>query len=168
MKKQVCQDDLTAKNIQAIYDREQEEISKSSFPHRVAHKVANFTGTVLFLTINLLVMIIWILINLLTPWKFDAFPFAILSMVVGIESMVLALFVLISQNKMSALAERRRTLDLHVNLLNEAESTALIHVVIQMARKMGIPEEQLEQLKEMSEDTDPEKVLNKIAEVEDK
>jgi len=54
---------------------------------------------------------------------FDPFPFGILALVISSESVVLTIFVLISQNRMARQAEKRSHLDLQVGMLAEQELT---------------------------------------------
>jgi uncharacterized membrane protein len=72
-----------------------------------------------------------------TP-RFDPFPFNLLTLVVSLEAIVLTGFVLMSQNRMTQLADRRTHLDLQVNLLAEQELTAILRVVCLVAEKHGI------------------------------
>jgi uncharacterized membrane protein len=72
-----------------------------------------------------------------TP-RFDPFPFNLLTLVVSLEAIVLTGFVLMSQNRMTQLADLRTHLDLQVNLLAEQELTAILKVVCLVAEKNGI------------------------------
>ena len=78
---------------------------------RLADQVTDFTGSVAFLLINALWFLVWILINLnLIPGMkaFDPFPFALLTMIVSLEAIFLSIFVLISQNRQSKIADLRQ------------------------------------------------------------
>ena len=68
----------------------------------------------------------WIIVNLgLIPGlrPFDP-SFVVLAMVASVEAIFLSTFVLISQNRMAAAADRRADLDLQVSLLAEHEITS--------------------------------------------
>jgi uncharacterized membrane protein len=80
-------------------------------------------------------------------------------MVASVEAIFLSTFVLISQNRMSALADKRADLDLQVSLLAEHEITRLITLVAAMAKQMGIEEAQDPEISELSRDVHPEKVM---------
>lgn len=157
---------IAERNIRSIYEREQAERDQAPRSHKIANSIAAFSGTVLFCALNAIVFATWIGLNLLSPWKFDPYPFTFLTMLVSLESIFLSTFVLISQNTFSAQAENRHNLDLQINLLNEQESTALIRVVVQMAEKMKLDTPELEALRAAAMDIDPEKILEKIDEVE--
>jgi len=160
-------DETTEKNIRAIYDREQSEIQKLSIAHKIAGKIADFSGTVLFLVLNAVFFAAWIAINLIKPFTFDPYPFTLLTLWLSLESIFLSTFLLISQNASTALSDKRHNLDLQVNLLAEQESTAMFKVILLMAKKLEISEEDLKELRAAAEDTSPEKVLEKIQEIED-
>ena len=59
-------------------------------------------------------------------------------MVVSLEAIILTSFVLMAQDRLTKLADRRAHLDLQVNLIAERELTAILRVVCQLAEKGGI------------------------------
>ncbi|MCA1481700.1 DUF1003 domain-containing protein, partial [Bradyrhizobium sp. NBAIM08] len=67
-------------------------------------------------------------------------------------------FVLISQNRMAAAADKRADLDLQVSLLAEHEITRMADVLARMAERMGIEAD----LHEVRRDVAPEAVLDRI------
>ena len=94
-----------------------------------------------------------------TP-KFDP-SFVTLAMIASVEAIFLSTFVLISQNRMQAIADRRADLDLHINLLAEHELTKLVELVAAMARQMNIPTDQPE-IEEIQQNVDPNDVLDAL------
>lgn len=52
---------------------------------------------------------------------FDPFPVGLLTMIVSLEAIFLATFVMISQNRLAAVADHRADLDYQVNVKAEAE-----------------------------------------------
>ena len=87
-------------------------------------------------------------------------------MVASVEAIFLSTFVLISQNRMAALADKRADLDLQVSLLAEHEVTRLIQLVGAMAERMGIEAAQDRELPELAQDIAPERVLEEMEENE--
>lgn len=79
---------------------------------RIAEKVAAFAGSLTFLYLNTLCFAVWIALNVWSPWKFDAWPFAGLTLAVSLEAIGLTVFVLIAQNRQAeqdrVLAEKDR------------------------------------------------------------
>ncbi|HZA92930.1 MAG TPA: DUF1003 domain-containing protein [Gemmatimonadales bacterium] len=128
---------------------------------RIADAVTRFTGSMRFVYIHLVVFGTWIAINL--GWlpfapRFDP-SFVVLAMVASVEAIFLSTFVLISQNRMAALADKRADLDLQVSLLAEHEITRLITLVTAMAERMGIEQAHDPELSELSRDVRPETVM---------
>lgn len=85
-------------------------------------------------------------------------------MIASVEAIFLSTFVLISQNRMAAEADRRAELDLQISLLTEHEITKMVALVNEMANKMEIDPTQDEELQEAASDIAPERVLDKIEE----
>jgi uncharacterized membrane protein len=86
-------------------------------------------------------------------------------MFASVEAIFISTFVLISQNRMQELADKRADLDLHVSLLAEHEITRLIKLTTAMAAQMGIKEAQDPELDELARDVHPEVVMQEISEV---
>jgi uncharacterized membrane protein len=117
-----------------------------------------------FVYIHLVLFGSWIVVNL--GWipgiaPFDP-SFVVLAMVASVEAIFLSTFVLISQNRMAALADKRADLDLQVSLLAEHEITRVITLVTAMAERMGLEIAQDPELEELSQDVAPEKVMEKM------
>ncbi|MCI0444340.1 DUF1003 domain-containing protein, partial [bacterium] len=99
---------------------------------KVDDQVTDFTGSVAFLVINSLWFIVWIVINLnLIPGikAFDPFPFALLTMTVSLEAIFLSIFVLITQNRQSKIADLRQEIDLQINMIAEEEITKVMQML---------------------------------------
>jgi uncharacterized membrane protein len=60
-----------------------------------------------------------------TGWRFDPFPFGLLTLIVSLEAIFLSTFVMISQNRQSASSDLRAELDFQTNALSEAWLAAL-------------------------------------------
>jgi uncharacterized membrane protein len=71
---------------------------------------------------------------------------------------------LITQNRMSAAAERRAELDLQISLLAEHEPTKIAALVSAVAERLGIKTEVDAEVEELKEDVAPEAVLDEIEE----
>ena len=117
------------KNIDAIARLEHDVLGRRTWTERFSENAVKFIGSITFLLLNILLMLGWALINLnLIPGlaPFDRFPFGILALIVSAESIILTIFVLISQNRLMRQAEKRAHLDLQVGLLAEQELTAVL------------------------------------------
>jgi uncharacterized membrane protein len=156
------------KNIRALLSRRNQEERSKRLQDRIADAISRFTGSMTFVYIHLIVFGLWIIINL--GWtSLPAFDptFVILAMFASVEAIFLSTFVLITQNRMAAQADRRADLDLHISLLAEHEVTRLITLVSAIAQRMGIePAVNKPELAELEKDVDPEKVLERIQQTE--
>src|SRR4051794_2368785 len=117
-----------------------------------------------FVYIHLVVYGFWIIANL--GWipgvpKWDE-SFVVLAMIASVEAIFLSTFVLISQNRMAAAADKRADLDLQVSLLAEHEVTKLATLVAGIAERVGGRTEADEELDEITQDVAPEAVLDEI------
>jgi uncharacterized membrane protein len=152
------------RNIRALLEHRQEQQVSRSREERIADAITAFAGSMRFVYIHLLVFGLWIVINL--GWlpvlpRFDP-SFVVLAMVASVEAIFLSTFVLISQNRMAALADKRADLDLQVSLLTEHEITRLITLVTAIAERMELEAAQNPELAELSRDVRPEKVIEKM------
>lgn len=154
---------IVERNIQALIARRRGEEERRSVQDRTADIVTRFTGSMLFVYLHLALFGTWIVFNL--PWmptpKFDP-SFVTLAMFASVEAIFLSTFVLITQNRMSALAEKRAELDLQVSLLTEHEVTKLIDLVTAIAARMELDEASNPELSDLKRDVQPEKVLDTI------
>lgn len=152
---------VVERNIRALLEHRQGQQISRSREDRIADAITSFAGSMRFVYIHLLVFGLWILINLgwlpILP-RFDP-SFVVLAMVASVEAIFLSTFVLISQNRMSALADKRADLDLQVSLLAEHEITRLITLVAAIAEQMGIDAAQDPELSELARDVEPETVM---------
>ena len=154
---------VVERNIKALLARRQQEEHDKKPQDRVADHITRFTGSMRFVYLHLALFGAWIVINLgWTPLpRFDP-SFVVLAMVASVEAIFLSTFVLISQNRMQELADKRADLDLQVSLLSEHEVTHLIQLVTEIARKLEIEKGNDPELRELARDVPPEKVLDEM------
>ncbi len=161
------------RNITALLQRRKEENQRRSAQDRIADVITRFTGSMKFVYIHLAIYAAWIFTNL--GWvpglarrkNFDQ-GFTVLAMEASVEAIFLSTFVLISQNRMQVVSDKRADLDLQVSLLAEHEVTELIRLVRDMAAKMGIGEAANPELDELAQDVKPETVLSRIEEAQER
>lgn len=114
------------------------EVENLSVGQRIADVIADFSGSISFLLINLVAFVIWIFINTIGPkgWQFDPYPFQFLTMSVSLEAIFLSIFVLISQNRQSSKDRIRADLDYQVNVKSELEMSVVVTKMQDMERKL--------------------------------
>lgn len=152
------------RNIAALAERRRAERERAPFQARLADAVTRFTGSLAFVYLHLMLVAFWVAANLgALPGvpRFDP-TFVILATVASVEAIFLSTFVLISQNRMQADADRRADLDLHISLLTEHELTKLASVVGAIAEKVGVEIQRAEEVEEIERDIDPERVLDEL------
>jgi len=128
-------------NIRAVVELEREALSRRSPAERLSDTIIRSLGSSTFLIVHVLWFAFWLLAglgNIPGLPAFDPFPFAFLTMVVSLEAIFLAIFVLISQNRMARLADHRAHLDLQINLLAEQEITTTLKFVQEIRAHLGI------------------------------
>jgi uncharacterized membrane protein len=162
--------EVVDRNIRALLEhRRDEDLAKSTAEH-VAAAITRFTGSLVFVCLHVAIVVLWIAVN---TARIPAVPpfdphFAILAVAASIEAIFLATFVLITQNRMQTLADKRAHLDLQISLLAEHEVTRLLTLVTAIARRMEIEESYDPELAELAKDVHPEGVLDRIEEGERK
>ncbi len=109
-----------------------------SLAQRVADLIADFSGSMPFLLINLVIFVLWILANTVGPKEvqFDPYPFQFLTMAVSLEAIFLSIFVLISQNRQSAKDRVKADMDYQVNVKSELEMSVIGVKVQEIEQKL--------------------------------
>ncbi len=152
------------RNIHALSTRRSREEAQASVQERLAEAVTRFAGSMAFVWIHLAVFGFWIVANL--GWvpgvpRWDP-TFVVLAMWASVEAIFLSTFVLISQNRMAAGAEKRAELDLQVSPLAENEISKLATVVAAIAERLEVQTSVDGELAEIQRSVAPEAVLDEI------
>jgi uncharacterized membrane protein len=158
---------IVERNIDALLRRRRAEEEARALDERIAHAISMFAGRMRFVYIHLALFGLWIVVNLgLTPVpRFDP-SFVILAMVASVEAIFISTFVLITQNRMAAIADKRADLDLQISLLAEHEITRVITMLAEVSERLGIEVKQDPELAELAQDVVPERVLDSLDESE--
>jgi uncharacterized membrane protein len=148
-------------NIRTLLTRHQQEEQQAGWQDRLAGRITFFTGSMRFVCLHLALFGLWIVVNLpgVPLPHFDP-TYVGLAMVTSVEAIFLSTFILITQNRMAAQAQKRADLDLQISLLAEHEITRLIILTSAMAEHLGIQPVQEPELKELAQDIAPEQVLD--------
>ena len=133
--------DAISENIETIVRLENAAMRRRTAADRVSDAIADFTGTIWFVLLHLLWFAIWASVNTgivpVVP-PFDPYPFQLLCMIVSMEGVLLSTFVLIKQNRMGYLTDRRAHLDLQINMLAEREVTRVLQMAEQIAQRLQV------------------------------
>jgi len=152
---------VVERNIKALLKRRKRDNEAKTREEKVADAITRFAGSMLFVYIHLALFATWIVWNLgwLGLKPFDK-SLVVLAMLASVEAIFLSTFVLISQNRANAQADRRSDLDLQVSLLAEHEITRLVSLITAIAQKMDIENAYQPELDELAKDIHPEKVMD--------
>ena len=133
----------------------------------VSESLTRFSSSTPFLVFHALGFAIWIAwnIGIITGvTRFDPYPFGMLTMVVSLEAIFLSIFVLMTQNRESAIAELREELTLQVNLRMEEEVTKTLHLVAGLYTRLGHTLAHDPELERMLEPLDPQEMERDLTE----
>ena len=151
------------RNIKELIKLRQNEEKEKTRDEHIADKITGFTGAMSFVYIHLALIALYILWNAgLTAIKPIDPHFTWLGTIASVEAIFLSTFVLIRQNRMNKLADKRANLDLQVSLLAEHEITRLLTLISAIAQKLEIKEADDPEYDDLSKEVTPEKVLDTI------
>jgi uncharacterized membrane protein len=156
---------VVAENIEKILRAESAALRPSRLSEVAADRIGSFAGTLYFVVLQTVGVLAWMLVNTgCVPGiaVFDPLPCPLLSTVNSVEAVLLAAFVLIKQNRMGAVADRRAHLDLQVNLLTERETTHLIRMVDRLSERFGVEQHQDAETHELRESVSVENLVQVI------
>ena len=144
-------------------ERRRQEEGAATVGDWVAGIITRFAGSMTFVYLHAALVFGWVLINVgATPLRAFDPTFVILATVASVEAICISTFILISQNRAQAAADRRADLDLQISLLAEHEVTHLIKLVSKIAEKLGIDDAENPELEELKRTVAPEAVLERL------
>lgn len=140
--------------------------AKRSLSEEIADWTTAKSGSVLFLVVNIIFFTVWMVINLdltsIAP--FDPFPFGLLTMIVSLEAIMLAIFVLISQNREEKVNDLRDEIALQVEIISEKKIIKILELLNKILEKNRIDTEKDGAAQEMLQPTN----IGKIEEILEK
>ncbi len=157
---------IMQRNIRKIIRVRQKAANAQGLQDRIANGMTTFSGSMPFFYVHIVWFGVWFILNTghlgITP--FDPYPYGFLTMVVSLEAIFLATFVLISQNLFAKEAERLTDLGLHTSLLTEHELTRVLQMLRAIQLKIGISNNADSDLADadLEMETKPEDVLAEI------
>ncbi len=108
------------------HDVAKEYQKRRTLTDKMADGVNSFCGHMYFVYVHIVWFGWWIWHNVTVAESFDPFPFGFLTLIVSLEAILLATFILISQNRQSEITALRSQLDYQVNLESEKKVTELL------------------------------------------
>jgi uncharacterized membrane protein len=156
----------THKNIRTISEIEHKALAHRSLAARIGDAIATQAGGMWFIIFHAVWFTIWIGLNAQkhASLAFDPFPFALLSMVVSVESIFLSLFILMSQNRSGLQAEQRDHLELQINLLSEHENTKMLQMLQALCEHHELAISKDPEISDLAQRTELHEVLTDLKE----
>ena len=124
-------------NIRAMVELDQKALDTRTALDRLTDAVTRVAGSTPFIVLHTVWFTVWIVWNS-THTSVDPFPYSLLNLIVALEAVLLTSVVLMTQNHMTRLADRRAHLDLQVNVLSEQELTAMLRMLHALCTHAGV------------------------------
>ena len=152
------------RNVKRVMALESAEHEKATPADRAADAITAFSGSIVFVWITVAMIGGWIVANLVLPTRdrLDPFPFPLLTLVLSVEAIFLAIFILMSQNRAAKISDKRGHLDLQLNLLAEQENTKMLLMLEEIGRTVGCQFEEGAEVRVLAEATEPEALSDQI------
>jgi uncharacterized membrane protein len=130
-----------ADNIRAIVELERRAQRERGWQERISDSITAVAGSLAFVLAHIALFGAWAAWNTLAPphLRFDPYPYGLLTFIVSLEGVLVAAFVLITQNRMSRQSDARDHLNLQVDLLAEQELTMLLRMMRRVSEHVGVP-----------------------------
>ncbi len=123
---------VATKNIKKVIENRKSSIDK------VSDRITDFTGSMFFVYFHIIWFSSWVIYNMDVQVAFDPYPFGLLTLIVSLEAIILATFILISQNRQAEISDMRSELDYEIDISSEknsAEILALLTKIYAMMKK---------------------------------
>ena len=156
--------DVIERNIETMAEVRDAEQAHATLQDRLADALTRFSGNMWFVYVHVVWFGWWIAQNegWVGHWRFDPFPFGLLTLIVSLEAIFLATFVLISQNRAAIVADMRADLDLQIDLLAEYEVTQLLLLIRRVGEKVGVDNCSTPELQELSRPVAVGGIINEL------
>ncbi|MCU0436589.1 MAG: DUF1003 domain-containing protein [Raineya sp.] len=113
------------------------EKEKLSFSDGLSDKIARFGGSWKFIIFFNMILFGWIIFNIISPYKFDAYPFNFLNLFLSCIATLQAPIIMMSQNRHSEKERLKTDNDYMINLKAELEIRSLHHKIDIMTQEQS-------------------------------
>ncbi len=96
---------------------------------RISDKITQFCGNVHFVYLHIIWFGAWLIYNFLANDPFDPYPFGMLTLIVSLEAIILATFILISQNRQGEITDIRSEADYQIDLKSEKKVAEILAIL---------------------------------------
>ena len=153
-------------NVEAIKSWDRALLLKRSKIERLSDNITLAAAAGPSIVLHAIWFAAWIAINTgfvpaIKP--FDPFPCPLLTMMVSLEAIFLALFVLASQNRLAKQSDLRANLDLQIDLLVEREMTAVLQLLNDIAKHLDVDTDvTTDKISDLIKKTDVKKLADEV------
>ena len=105
-----------------------QEKRHASVQNRVADRITDFAGSMVFVYVHILWFVLWI------SFRVEKFPFGLLTMIVSLEAIFLSTFVMISQNRADGKRQVLADAQWQIVQAEEAQNEQLIALSTQILK----------------------------------
>lgn len=105
------------------------EKEQLTFSENLSDKIARFGGSWKFIILFCITLIGWVVFNIVSPYKFDAYPFILLNLILGCVAALQAPIIMMSQNRQVEKDRMKINNDYMINLKAELEIRSLHHKI---------------------------------------
>jgi uncharacterized membrane protein len=154
-------------NLEKVERFAEREEQKTTSLQRSIERVSYFFGHPYYFAAFVLFCVIWILLDLVINhyrhFYFDEPPFFWLQGIVAFNGVLITMAVLIRQNRLAQIEEKRAHLELQVNLLAEQKATKIIQLLEELRADLpNVKNRQDPDARILQESPDPEAILNAL------
>lgn len=157
---------VAKENILTIAQLEQEVLRARTTFDRLSIRITQLFGSIRFLAVQFAAIVLWVLLNAGVAHvpAFDPYPFGLLSVLIGLEAMILSVFVLMSQGQQTRQADQLAHLTLQICLLVERETTKVLQMQQSVCEFIGMTK--MKEDREVKELSQPTAVVTLVEELD--
>jgi uncharacterized membrane protein len=112
-------------------------------------------------------IVLWIAIDRIAQHHFDNTSFSLLQLILSIVSVLIAVFILITENRQGDHADQRAKVTLQIALINEQKTAKIIELLEQQRKDSPhLPDREDKEANRMAEATDLRTAIEKLEEAE--
>jgi uncharacterized membrane protein len=150
-----------------LFSKREEE--KATPLQRYIERVSHLLGSPVYFVVFIAFCILWIIANLAIHYfghaYFDEPPFIWLQGIVSLNGVLITMAVLVRQNRLTQIEDKRAKLELQVELLAEQKATKIIQLLEELRHDMpNVKKRDDPHVTTLQETADPEVVLNALEE----
>ena len=137
-----CANPVCGKALGGLRYVAEEVAARSRWHERLADRVAAFVGQSHFIVVHVFWILVWVAVNtgiVALARPFDAYPFGLLGLLLGVEAILLSGFLLISQNRERQQELLQAEIEYEINVRTSRRIEEIERLVRQIAARLDAP-----------------------------